>query len=127
MPTVTAGMPQNHTVRGKLGEQAALKLLTKAGYRIIDRNFRSKFGEIDLVAIDGDTLVFVEVKTRWSRKFGLPEEAVNYWKIRSIIKTGEYYKLLHPNTPELLRIDVVAVEVTGNRLVDARLIQNVSQ
>lgn len=126
MSTVTAGRPQNHTVRGKLGEQTALKLLTKAGYKIIDRNFRSKFGEIDLVAIDGDTLVFVEVKTRWSRKFGLPEEAVNYWKIRSITKTGEYYKLLHPNTPELLRIDVVAVEVANGRLIEARLIQNVS-
>lgn len=114
------------TSAGRLGEDAAVKLLTKEGYKIIARNFKSKLGEIDLVAIDKGTLVFVEVKTRWSREYGYPEEAVNYWKLRSITKTGEYYKLLHPNTPDLLRIDVVAVEVANQSVVSARLIQNAS-
>lgn len=118
MSTITAG---------KLGEDAAVKVLAKQGYKIIARNFRSKFGEIDLIAVDRDVLVFVEVKTRWTKEYGYPEEAVNYWKIRSIIKTGQYYKLLHPNTPELLRIDVVAVEVSRGVVISARLIQNVSQ
>ena len=109
---------------GKLGEQAAAKLLAKNGYKILDRNFRSKLGEIDIVAQEGNILVFVEVKTRWSPKFGTPEEAVTPWKIKSIIRTGNYYKLLHPATPDLMRIDVVAVEVSVNRVTSARLIKN---
>lgn len=101
---------------GKLGEDLAVDFLKKNGYRILTRNFRSKFGEIDIVGIDpstssGPTLVFVEVKTRWSRTFGSPEEAITSWKIRSIIKTGQYFKLLHPQTPEALRLDAVVIEM----------------
>lgn len=114
------------TVRlGKLGEQIALGLLRKKGYKILDKNFRSRFGEIDIVAEDRGVLVFVEVKTRWSKKFGNPEEAVTPWKLRAIAKTGDYYKLTHPNTPELIRIDVVAIEIEG-RKAKARLIRNVT-
>lgn len=121
------------TVRaGKIGEQIALQILRKKRYKILHRNFRSKFGEIDIVAQvpstgsgSGGTLVFVEVKTRWSRKFGYPEEAVTPWKLRSIIKTGDYYKLTHPNTPALFRIDVVAIDIEGKK-ARVRLIKNVS-
>lgn len=109
---------------GKLGEEAAEKLIAAKGYKILARNFHSRFGEIDIVARDKDTLVFVEVKTRWAPKYGVPEEAVTPWKLRKIIKTGEYYKLTHPNTPDLMRVDVVAVEVSGNRVTESRLIQN---
>lgn len=113
------------TVRaGKIGEQIALQILRKKGYKVLQRNFRSKFGEIDIIAQDSNTLVFVEVKTRWSRKFGYPEEAVTPWKLRSIIKTGDYYKLTHPNTPALVRIDVVAIDIEG-RKARVRLIKNV--
>lgn len=114
------------TFSGRAGEDAAASLLLRYGYRVLARNFHSKFGEIDIVAQEGATLVFVEVKTRWSRKFGFPEEAVTPWKLRSIIKTGDYFKLLHPNTPDLLRIDVVAIEVEEGRVVSARLIRNAS-
>lgn len=109
---------------GKLGEEAARKLLKNKGYKILARNFRSRFGEIDIVAQDKETLVFVEVKTRWSAKYGVPEEAVTPWKLRRIVKTGEYYKLSHPNTPDLMRVDVVAVEVRGNKVIDSRLIKD---
>lgn len=109
---------------GRLGEDAAVKLLQKEGYKILDRNFRSRMGEIDIVARDGSTLVFVEVKTRWSKRFGYPEEAVTPRKLWAIGRTGEYYKLTRPNTPDLLRIDVVAVEVEGNKVVSARIIKN---
>lgn len=114
------------TVRaGKLGERIALEILRRRGYKILQRNFRSKFGEIDIVAQDVNTLVFVEVKTRWSKKFGYPEEAVTPWKLRSIVKTGDYYKLTHPGTPNLVRIDVVAIDIEGKK-AKARLIRNVT-
>jgi len=110
---------------GGIGEKLAVNLLQKKGYRILEKNFRSKLGEIDIIALEEDTLVFVEVKTRWSKSFGLPEEAVTPRKIRSIIKTGQYYKLLHPELPEALRIDVVAVDLVKNN-GKVRLIKNVT-
>lgn len=100
---------------GKFGEQEAVEYLRKQKYKILEQNFRSKSGEIDIVARDGDFLVFIEVKTRWSKEYGLPEEAVTPTKIRSIIKTGQYYKILHPGTPDLMRIDVVAIELDSSR------------
>jgi putative endonuclease len=76
-------MPQkrNNKTFGKIGEDRAAKLLRNKGYKIIEQNYTTKLGEIDLIAIDVDTLVFVEVKTRWSKKFGNPEEAVNLRKL----------------------------------------------
>lgn len=110
---------------GGIGEKLAANLLQKKGYRILEKNFRSKLGEIDIIALDKDTLVFIEVKTRWSKSFGPPEEAVTPRKIRSIIKTGQYYKLLHPQLPEALRIDVVAVDLTEST-GRVRLIKNIT-
>ncbi|MCR4324789.1 MAG: YraN family protein [Candidatus Curtissbacteria bacterium] len=63
---------------GKIGEDAAVKFLQKNGYKIIEHNFRIRGGEIDIIAKDGKTLVYVEVKTRSTSAFGLPEEAVGY-------------------------------------------------
>lgn len=95
---------------GKLGESIACDFLESRGYKILERNFRSlRWGEIDIVAKDGDTLVFVEVKTRKSHEFGRPEEAVNFYKLRSLKRAAYYYKKTHPLTPEPLRIDVVSV------------------
>jgi putative endonuclease len=120
-------MPKQPTVTaGKAGEDAAVKLLQTRGYKIIARNFRSKVGELDIIAIDGNTLVFVEVKTRWSRDYGYPEEAITPKKLQSIMKTAEYFKLTHPSTPDLQRIDAVAIEVDGERIIRAELIKNIS-
>lgn len=101
---------------GKLGENLAKKLLLNKGYKFIEQNFRSRFGEIDLIFQDEDTLVFVEVKTRYSDEYGIPEEAVTKYKIRSIARTGDYFKLLNPEYPESLRIDVVAIEINPSTL-----------
>lgn len=108
---------------GRLGETSAEKFLVSLGYKILTKNFRSKFGEIDIVAIENNTLVFIEVKTRWSNKYGAPEEAVGPYKLKSISRTGEYFKLLYPNTPNLERIDVVAVDLANNQ---TRLIKDAS-
>jgi putative endonuclease len=113
---------------GLLGEQIASKYLENLGFKILEKNFHSKFGEIDIVAIYQDVLVFVEVKTRWSEKFGLPEESITPWKIRKIIKTADYFKMLHPQLPESLRIDALAIDIGSNgEAKDIRHFKNISQ
>ena len=108
---------------GRKAEDLAVKLLTDKGYKILDRNFRSTFGEIDVVAIDNGTLVFVEVKARSSNKYGLPEESVNYFKLNKIKKTAEYYLFLHPELPEKMRIDVVAIELHEDLIISSKIIR----
>lgn len=116
---------------GKQGERKAAIYLQKQGYKILELNFKAKrYGEIDIIALDPTAasgqvvLVFVEVKTRKTYEYGYPEEAVTPWKLRSVIRTGEYYKLLNPKTPNLMRVDVVAVDEVKNTI---RLIKNVTQ
>src|SRR6185369_1062344 len=100
---------------GKIGEDIAVEYLKKHGFKIIDRNFLIRGGEIDIVALEysnvteEETLVFIEVKTRRSNEFGTPLEAITPWKIRSLIKTAQFYKVKHPNLPELMRIDAIAI------------------
>lgn len=108
---------------GKKGEEIASDLLIRNGYTIIDRNFLSRFGEVDIVAQEGDTLVFVEVKTRKDMRFGMPQEAVTTSKIRKIKKTAEYYSLLHPELPKKIRIDVVALIVNGDTIEYSKIIK----
>jgi putative endonuclease len=102
---------------GLAAEDRAAQFLTSQGYRVIERNFRSKFGEIDLIAQDGETLVFVEVKARSSNLFGNPEDAVDHHKLEHIRKAGEYYVSLHANLPILHRIDVVSIEGESIKLI----------
>ena len=108
---------------GELGEAFAEKYLDSKGYKILKKNFRSGAGEIDIVAQDADTLVFVEVKTRWSSRYGAPEEAVTARKLQKIKKVGEYYSLIHPTLPKKLRIDVVAIEVQEGKVTSCKLIK----
>ena len=111
--------------KGNIGEDLAVRYLKSQGYKILDRNFHCRVGEIDIIAQENQTLVFVEVKTRWSKKFGEPQEAVTPWKLKSIIKTGQYFKLLHPKLSEDLRIDVVAIDLES-KFPKVELIKNVT-
>ena len=106
---------------GVSGEKFAQRLLIKKGYKIIQNNFSCKIGEIDIIAILGDTLIFVEVKTRKTSKFGLPQEAVNTHKLQKIAKVGEYYTLTHPNLPKK-KIDVVSIVVTNGTITSSQII-----
>lgn len=120
-------MNQNNLQLGKIGEGVAVKYLQKQGFQIIERNFKKRYGEIDIVAKDRDTLVFVEVKTRSPGEFGLPEEAITPWKLKSLVKSAQYYKMLHPELPDLLRIDFVGVEFgTDGKVKEIKLIKNIS-
>src|SRR3990167_10557715 len=93
------------------GEELAVQFLKEKGYKIIDRNFRKGYGEIDIIAIQGRTLVFVEVKTRTSNQFGTPLEQITPFKIRALERTALFYKKLHPNLPDAMRIDAVGIEL----------------
>lgn len=112
---------------GKRGEDIAAEFLKKKGFKIIDRNFRIRGGEIDIVALENDTLVFVEVKTRTSERFGSALEAITPWKLRALIKTAEFYKLKHRGLPDAMRIDAVAIMLDyDNSVKDIELVRNIS-
>lgn len=94
---------------GKQGEDLAVQFLKQKGYKILERNFHKRYAEIDIIAIDGDTLVFVEVKTRTSNKFGNPLEGIGLWQQKALRRAALFYKSIHQELPEGLRIDAVAV------------------
>ena len=107
---------------GREGEDRAAKFLAKKGYKIIERNYSTRSGEIDLVALHNGEVVFVEVKTRTSDAYGAPELAVTPQKQRRMIKAALgyiKYKKLH-QVP--CRFDVVAITTTAGQEVE--LIQN---
>ncbi len=104
-------LPPHRQRLGKQGEDIAALYLRKKGFRIIDRNFKARYGELDIICTKDDTLVFVEVKTRVGEEFGKPEESVTPWKLREVVKTAQYYKLLHEKLPESMRIDVIGIEI----------------
>lgn len=104
---------------GDAGERYAERLLTRAGWRILDRQWRGSKGEIDLVALDGDVLVLVEVKTRRGARMGTAEEAVTPAKADRLIALGSEYVATHPAYADLLwRIDLVAITLDSGGAVD---------
>ncbi|MBN1224590.1 MAG: YraN family protein [Candidatus Aminicenantes bacterium] len=104
---------------GQSGEAIALSYLKKIKYRILEKGFRFLRGEIDLIALDGRTLVFVEVKTREKSLFGLPEESVTPTKRRQIKRIAQGYLLKHPRPEVECRFDVLAItfDMDGKHLI----------
>jgi len=106
----------NHMINtGKIGEDIAYQYLKNLGYKILMRNFRIRGGEIDIIAVDGNTLVFVEVKTRSSDLFGTPEEAIHFHKLRFIERAGKFFRAGRNNLPEAERIDVIAIDLAEEK------------
>jgi putative endonuclease len=95
---------------GARGEQLAVEKLENEGYHIRDRNWRIIEGELDIVAEDGDTIVFIEVKARTSRRFGLPEEALTKKKRQRLIKAALAYLDAHQIFEANWRFDFIAIE-----------------
>jgi putative endonuclease len=106
-------MEDTTRARGIRGESLAVKYLKKKGYKIIERNYRCQWGEIDLIARDGKTLIFVEIKSRSSSDFGLPQDAVDRFKQEKLIQAAKAYMAEH-HVQETIpaRFDVVAVQLT---------------
>jgi putative endonuclease len=101
---------------GNRGEKIAAKFLRKQGYRIIEKNYHSRLGEIDIVAKENESIVFVEVKTRCSTDFGLPEEALSYDKRRRLSKLALGY-LAHRRIKDTnCRFDVVSILMDTNKV-----------
>ena len=112
---------------GQKGEQIATVFLLKNNYQIITKNFRTKFGEIDIIAKDSDVLVFVEVKTRTSTSFGLPYEAVNKAKLRQIAKAGDIYLMQNKASSPKIRIDVISILLSpGGEGLNVEVLKDVS-
>jgi putative endonuclease len=110
-----------------LGEEAACEFLKKKGYKILERNFRKGYGEIDIITLFQNVLVFIEVKTRSSSAFGTPFDAISQSKLNLLIKGANFYKyMLHPELPDTMRIDAIGVLVWGNEVLSIEHIENVS-
>jgi len=108
---------------GKKGEDLAIRFLKKKGYRTIERNYACKMGEIDIIAKEKDTLVFIEVKTRTSVTFGPPQLAVNPKKQLQMSKAALHF-LKEKNLEDAkARFDVVAI-LLGPKGQEIELIQN---
>jgi len=96
--------------RGKEGEELAANFLTAAGYQIIDRNYRYKRSEVDLIATKDKMLVFIEVKTRGSHNFGYPEEFVDEKKAEKVLEGAEQY-MIDKDWRGAVRYDIISVSI----------------
>lgn len=112
---------------GKQGENKAAEYLIEKGYHIVEMNFRKNYTEIDIIVTKENTLVFVEVKTRVSDKYGKPFEAITRSKIHNLVKTAQLYSSFHPQLPKSLRIDAIGVTLNKNGQVeDIEHVENIS-
>ena len=110
---------------GLLGEKLAKDFLTRSGYHIIETNYRTRDGEVDIVARHKNTLVFIEVRAKKSLSFGTPEESITETKMEKLRRVAEHYRQTHDNLPASWRIDVVAVVMDKDgRIRRLSLIQN---
>lgn len=103
-------MARKRQLLGSAGENFAAEYLIQKGYLILERNYRTPYGEIDIIAQYNDTLVFVEVKTRSNTAFGNPEDSINARKIDHLTSSIAFYLQERPLECHDLRIDVLALQ-----------------
>ena len=106
----------NNIEKGKLGEEIASRYIKSKGGIIIEQNYRTKIGEIDLIAKINGELVFVEVKSRSSINYGYPAEAVNYKKQRKITNVAKYYILDNSLENVSVRFDVIEIYLKNKKI-----------
>ena len=106
-------MAASRYIEGKKGERAAAEYLSSSGIKILDRNFRCPLGEIDLVAKDGKTIVFVEVRARQADGICSPEESITMYKRRRLTRAALWYLKQRGLLDSYARFDVVAVRWNG--------------
>ncbi len=106
---------------GALGEEAAALALKKRGYKIIERNYRSKMGEIDIIAKDGEYTCFVEVRLRKTNTFGSPADSINEGKRNRIIKTAQLYSIEKGICDTPMRFDAVLI----NAITEEESLKNI--
>ena len=117
-------MLNSRQLLGKSGEKTIAKYLQKNGYKIIVKNYRCKVGEIDIIAMDGPYLVFIEVKTRSGFGFGPPSSAVDARKQRQISRAAQYYLAEQQLFDSPARFDVVSILCTAGKSLQIDHINN---
>ena len=108
-------MTRERLALGKLGEELAFKKVKRLGYKCIARNYRCALGEIDLIAKDGDCLVFIEIKTRRGRSLGSIKEAIDKRKKRQLSKVALAYLKSNNSCDVKSRFDVVAISLNQDK------------
>ena len=106
----------NNIEKGRLGEEIALKYIISKGGTIVEKNYRTKMGGIDLIAKMNGELVFIEVKSRSNINYGYPCEAVNYKKKRKITNVAKYYILDNSLEDISVRFDVIEIYLTDKKI-----------
>lgn len=109
---------------GARGESLAWGYLKKQGYEILEKNFRTKLGEIDVIASKRRTLVFIEVKTRRNHNFGLPEEAIDWKKRRKMVRIAELYLQSKRWENKEARFDILSITWNGKEEPAFNLLEN---
>ncbi|MCH5300246.1 MAG: YraN family protein [Ruminococcus sp.] len=116
-------MNKNTKLTGNFGEEITEKFLVKKKYKILERNYNTKLGEIDIIAANKSNIIFVEVKTRGVNSLGFPAEAVTKSKQKKIIKTAFLY-LMHNPCELQPRFDVSEVYISENKSYKINYIEN---
>ena len=114
-----------HNKTGTLGEQLALEYFTDKGFNIEAKNWRHSHWEVDIIASKENILHFIEVKTRRTKKFGLPEEQVTAKKMQNLINAAEEYLHLHPQWKRI-QFNILAISILKNKPVEYFLIEDVN-
>ena len=117
-------MKQNNQATGQLGESLAGDFLVTKGFRILERNWRYKHWEVDLIAAKNNKLHFIEVKTRNSMRFGKPEESITREKMTHLKNAAEAYQYLHPEW-KYIQFDVIAITLVNAIAKEIFLIEDV--
>ena len=119
-------MGSNNKSVGKLGEDLGCQYLKDNGFKIIEVNFYSHWGELDIVAEKKGVIHFVEVKTRRSKKYGMPSEAVTYGKLKRLKRTIDYYIIKNKLQNRKMTIDVIGIILSSNSVPpEIRFYENV--
>lgn len=116
-------MSKGKNIVGKLGEELAFKKVCSSGYKILDRNYRCPFGELDLIAKDGEYLVFIEIRTRQRRPTFYAKESITPRKKQKLYKCALYYMKNKNLLGHKARFDVIAINL-NDRKVDFEIIKN---
>jgi putative endonuclease len=114
----------NHNTTGYLGEKIAGEYFSQRGFNILHKNWRHSHWEVDVIASLGDTLHFIEVKTRRSKKFGFPEDDVTKKKMENLINASEEYQFLYPEWKKI-QFDILSISILKNQSPEFFFIEDV--
>lgn len=121
-------MKQQNFTKGRRGEALAAEYLSEHGFEVIEQNWHTKFGEIDLVVLKDSLVVFVEVKLKSGDIFGSPEEMITKQKIAQVLNNAQVYLLTHPEfSSHKKRVDGVCIVVDGESVLRITHYENISE